>query len=95
MGGGEEGEKPAVLHSVPCNKPFIHTFLHAGVYKKKKESLVWLEAPDLCCTLDIGPSLGLFLDMLLLPCVVEIRQFPVNRPVNPCPTGWMLGCANS
>ena len=57
--------------------PFIHTSLHAGV--PRKESLVWFEAPGLCYTINAGPSLGLSLDILLLPCVVKILQSWVHR----------------
>ncbi|KAL6092449.1 hypothetical protein STEG23_022795, partial [Scotinomys teguina] len=39
-----------------------------------KESWVWFEASGFCCTMDAGPSLGLLLDILLLPCVVGILQ---------------------
>lgn len=44
------------------------------------ESLVWLQVSDFCCMFYDGPSLGLRLDILLLPCVTEIPQL------------WIFGC---
>lgn len=41
-----------VNHTV---KSFIHTFLYAGI--NQKESLVGFKAPDLCCIIDLEPSL--------------------------------------
>ena len=38
------------------------------------ESLVWFQASGFYYTIDARPSLGLFLRILLLPCVVEILQ---------------------
>lgn len=40
----------AVWHGESSNNPFIHSSLHVGVHHK--ESLVWLQAPGLCYTID-------------------------------------------
>lgn len=55
-----------------AGNPFIYILLPVGFYCK--ESLVWIKTPVLCCTNDAGPSLGLFLDIALLPCVLAILQ---------------------
>lgn len=78
---GQKQEKISSWKS-QCNSellrnPFIHIILHAGV--DRKESLFWFEARGLCCTIDNEPSLGLFLDNRLLPCVMEILQPWVYR----------------
>lgn len=54
----------AVRHTV---NPFIHILLHAGVHHK--EALIWFKAPGPYYTIE-----GLFLGVLLIPCVVEILQ---------------------
>lgn len=41
--------------------------------------MVWFKVPGLCCTINTGPSMGLFLDIPLLACVVEILQPWVHR----------------
>lgn len=64
--------------------PFIHTFLHGGLYQK--ESLVWFEASGLCHTINAGPSLGHFVDILLLPFVRDyVTTGPQNRCLLPLP----------
>lgn len=64
-----------------------------------EKSLLGLEASGFCYTADAGgPSLGLFLDILLLPCVMEILTLWVceSGPFT-CPsksqTEWMLGAS--
>ena len=61
-----------------------------------------MEAPGLGYTIDTGPSLGLFLDILLLPCVVQLLWPWVLRTDPLTPTGALadhdgveLGWANS
>lgn len=51
--------------------PTIQASLHAGI--RCKDSLIWSEDPGLSYTKVTGPSLGLFRDVPLLPCVVEIK----------------------
>ena len=53
-------------------KPFAQTVLLANVHCS--ESLVWFEASGFCYTINTGSSLGLLLDTLLSPCVMEILQ---------------------
>lgn len=58
--------------------PFIQTFLHAGVHPK--ESLVRFKAPSLRYTIKDGPSQRFFLDIPLLPCIMEIlKTLPTPR----------------
>ena len=58
--------------------------------------IVWFKASGFYYTVDAGPSLGLFLDSLLLPCVMEILQLWVCR-TDPFMyssillMGWVLG----
>lgn len=69
---------------------FIQTFLHAGVHPK--ESLVRFKAPSLRYTIKDGPSLGLFLDIPLLPCVMEVLKTWDCRTVPPhLQMRWTLG----
>lgn len=51
---------------------FIHISLLASVHCKA--SLVLFEISGICYAVSSGPSLGLVLDILLLPCAVEILQ---------------------
>jgi hypothetical protein len=62
-----------VCHSV-CHMvhPFVSTFYLANVCCN--QSLVWFEASGFCYTINPGSSLGLFSDILLLPCVMEILE---------------------
>ena len=43
------------------------------------ESLIWSKASGFYYTIDAGPSLGLLLVILQLPCVMEILQLWVCR----------------
>jgi hypothetical protein len=45
-------------------------------------SLVWSEASGFCYTISTGSSPGLFWDILLLPCVMEILQRWICRVVS-------------
>lgn len=62
-------------HSKPYR--FTHISLLASVHPK--ESLVWFEGSGYCYSINAGPSLGLFLHILLLSSVVEMLQFGVCR----------------
>lgn len=68
--------------------PFIHSSFHAGVHHK--ESLVWFQALSLCYTKDTEPSLNLFLDTSLLPCVMEIMQPWTTEPCSLHPNTYWL-----
>jgi hypothetical protein len=50
--------------------PFVHTSLLANVHFN--ESFIWYEASGFCYIINTGTSLGLLLDILSMPCVVEI-----------------------
>lgn len=61
-----------VCHSVSHSIPFVHTSLLV-------KFMVWFEAFGFCYTVNIGSSPGLFLDILLLPCVMETLQLWGSR----------------
>jgi hypothetical protein len=44
-----------------------------------RDSLQWFEASGFCSTVNTGSSLGLLLDILLFPCVMEILQLWIYR----------------
>jgi hypothetical protein len=56
---------------------FVHTSFLANVLCN--ESLVCFKASGFCYTISTGPSLGLLLDMLLFPCVMEILKLWICR----------------
>lgn len=69
-----EGKEKLLSWKLQCNtvghavNPFsIHLYMQAFIAQNH-----WPEAPRLCYTTDTGPSLGLFLNITLLPCAVEI-----------------------
>jgi hypothetical protein len=65
----------AVYHTVYS---FIYTSFLANVHCN--EFLVWFKASGFCYTINIGSSLGLLLDILLLPCIMEILQLWIFSP---------------
>ena len=60
---------------------FVHTLVYtallAAVYCH--DSLVWIKASDFCYTINTGSLPGLLLDILLLPCVMEILKLWIYR----------------
>lgn len=63
---------PSELHYA-----LVHTSLLLSVHCD--ESLVRFEVTGFCYILGTGPSLQLLLDVLLLPCAMEILQFWIYR----------------
>ena len=58
--------------------PSVHTSLLANAHRNG--SLVWLEASGFCYTVNTGSSLGLLLDILLLPSIsMETLQLYLCR----------------
>ena len=55
-----------VCHSVPFCPHFLVANAHCNVL------LVWYKASGFCSLLILEPQLGHLLDILLLPCVMEI-----------------------
>lgn len=72
----------AVCHSESRSKPLLSIHFYILVLIAKK-SLVWFKALGFCYIIDTGPSLGLFLDILLRPYIVEILQLWVCRSISP------------
>lgn len=60
----EKEKGAAVWHSEPCSKPLVHISLLASVYCRVID-LVW--GFWFFYTINAGPSLGLFLDILFFP----------------------------
>lgn len=62
--------------------PLVHTFWPVSVHSN--ESLTGFKASDFCYTTDTGPSLGLLLAILLMPCVagvpaaLDLRVWPLH-----------------
>lgn len=73
--------KPSYVTIWPMVYPFVHTSLLTKVLCS--DLLVWFNASVFCYTIDTGSSLGLLLDSLLLPCVMEICSC---RSVGPAPS---------
>jgi hypothetical protein len=61
--------KAVVYYSVSHLIPF---YIIANVHCN--EPLVWFKASGFCYAINPGSSLGLLLDILLLPCIIEILQ---------------------
>ena len=64
-------------HSVPYGICSVYTSLLAHVHSNN--SLVWFKASGFCYPIKTGCSLGLLLDILLLPCVMGILYFWICR----------------
>lgn len=80
--------------------PFIHRALCVSVLAFTEGSSVWFKASGFCYTTNAALSLGHLLDILLLPCVVEILQLWEGRICSfMCSSksqeGWTLGLPNS
>lgn len=56
----------------------VHTSLFSSVYCN--ELLVSVNAAGFCYILNTEPSMELFRDILLLPCVIEIMQLWLRTP---------------
>jgi hypothetical protein len=65
----EAGVCHSVSHSVPTPLS-THLYLQA---------FVWSKTSGFCYTINTGSLLGLLLDVLLLPCVMEILQLWIYR----------------
>lgn len=50
--------------------PFVHTSLLVNVHCNDMK--VWYEPSGFCYSINTGTSLGLLLDILLLPCVLKV-----------------------
>jgi hypothetical protein len=68
------------MEAVVCStvRPFVvYTSLLAKVHCN--ESLVWYEASGFCYSISTITKLGLFMDVLMLPCVMEIPWFWIYK----------------
>jgi hypothetical protein len=57
--------------------PFVHTSFRATIHCN--ESLVWVKASGFCYTVNTRSSPSLFLNIVLLPCVMELLQLWICR----------------
>lgn len=68
---------PNLIHIPFLLHPLVNTSLLVSVHCT--ESFIWFEASGICYTMDIGPSMGVLLDTMLLPYIMETLQLQTCR----------------